>query len=93
MRSMPYAHFLLFPIHRVIAQKVYFTASKKNSWEVAFAEAGLEGLALVVEQAYGEEAIRRYAQPLDQQTDPCTHAHLHAQLERRKGVPTRHAHV
>ena len=77
MRSMPYAHFLLFPIRRVIAQKVYFTASTKNSWEVAFAEAGLEGLALVVEQACGGEAIRQYSQSLDQQTNGCTHARLH----------------
>ena len=60
MRTMPYAHFLLFPIHRVIAQKVIFRASTKKSWEVAFAEAGLEGLALVVEQACGGEAIREY---------------------------------
>ena len=77
MRSMPYAHFLLLPIHRVIAQKVYFTASNKNSWEVALAEAGLQGIALVVEQASGGEAIRQYSQSLDQQTNGCAHARLH----------------
>ena len=80
MRSMPYAHFLLLPIHRVIAQKVYFTASNKNSWEVALAEAGLQGLALVVEQASGGEAIHQYSPSLDQSTYLCTHARPHADL-------------
>ena len=68
LRSMPYAHFLLFPIHRVIAQKVYFTASKKNTWETAFADAGLSGLALVVEQAAGGDAIHEHSYFPDEYT-------------------------
>ena len=60
MRSMPYGHRLLLPVRRVIATRVVFTANKKSEWERSHSQKGMDGVAIVTEQASGAKAILEY---------------------------------
>ena len=53
------------PSHRT---ESIFHSIKENTWETAFADAGLSGLALVVEQAAGGDAIREHSYFPDEYT-------------------------
>ena len=60
MRSMPYGHRLLLPVRRVIATRVVFAGDPKNAWERSHSQGGLDGVAIVVEQACAAPTILEY---------------------------------
>ena len=60
LRQMPFAHRLLLPTARVIAQRAVFGAQEGHDWEKAFKQKGMAGVVLVVSQAPVQRQIFKY---------------------------------